>query len=419
MKKIITVGLLILSAITLTTRLVSAGTCTNLTKSFSKGAENGEVLRLQQFLFDSGYLTIKPNGYFGSGTLAAVKRFQGSNGLLQVGSVGPATRNKIKELSCVNNEIPKKVTTSTSTVSSSINQGVDVVAHSKVLLESRNLIPVSINDTPIVGEAYSKTFDFSKPKVEAGNYFISAFSLQTKKQDYALYNVYLALGNRNETGKASVLFTDITCEPGLEVRDVRSVDLCKKGAFSNGEMYIDSRKIGASKIALFLKGSGKISGNLIVAFPDNLTYRSPIVVLSKNITFTIPSEITATTTVSMLNKETSQVRNAQRQKDTRLIYTALVSGYIADKQGAIPGIITESPKEICSKTASSCAGMVDLSFLMPVYIAKLPSEDGKLNSNGIGYKISKQGDILTVSAQYSEGGETVMTRCDIKKPCPF
>ncbi len=77
-----------------------ASTCTTLTKNLSKGSENSEVLTLQQFLFDDGYLTAKPNGYFGNGTVAAVKRFQSKNGVAVTGTIGPVGRAKIKELSC-------------------------------------------------------------------------------------------------------------------------------------------------------------------------------------------------------------------------------------------------------------------------------------------------------------------------------
>ncbi len=75
-------------------------TCTSLTKPLSKGSENSEGLTLQQFLFDGGYLTIKPNGYFGAGTVTAVKKFQIANGISPVGSIGAGTRGKVKEVSC-------------------------------------------------------------------------------------------------------------------------------------------------------------------------------------------------------------------------------------------------------------------------------------------------------------------------------
>ncbi len=78
----------------------SALTCTNLTKPLSKGSENDGVLALQQFLYDAGYLLVKPNGYFGENTKKAVSAFQKKENINITGTVGPLTRAKIKEISC-------------------------------------------------------------------------------------------------------------------------------------------------------------------------------------------------------------------------------------------------------------------------------------------------------------------------------
>ena len=71
-------------------KLTPSSTCLSLTKNLAKGQENGEVRLLQQFLVDGGYLKTQPNGYFGPGTVAAVKKFQIANGMSPVGSVGIA-----------------------------------------------------------------------------------------------------------------------------------------------------------------------------------------------------------------------------------------------------------------------------------------------------------------------------------------
>ncbi len=81
----------------------------SLTKSLSKGQENSEVLILQQFLFASGYLTAKPNGFFGAGTVTAVKKFQVANGIPPVGSIGPVTRAAIKKRSCAADFTAQKI----------------------------------------------------------------------------------------------------------------------------------------------------------------------------------------------------------------------------------------------------------------------------------------------------------------------
>ncbi len=61
---------------------------------------NNEVSDLQDYLNNAGYLASEPTGYFGQGTLAAVKKFQKENGLTPSGIVGRYTRAKIKSLTC-------------------------------------------------------------------------------------------------------------------------------------------------------------------------------------------------------------------------------------------------------------------------------------------------------------------------------
>ena len=111
MKNILLKGFLVSASLILITSSSSALTCANLTKSLAQGSESSDVLRLQQFLFEEGYLSTKPTGYFGAGTFKAVKAFQKANGLDQVGSTGPGTRAKIKEKSCATQSKPATVVT--------------------------------------------------------------------------------------------------------------------------------------------------------------------------------------------------------------------------------------------------------------------------------------------------------------------
>jgi len=52
-------------------------------------------------LIKLGYLSTGATGYYGNMTLQAVRSFQASKGLEQVGSVGPATRSALNNLSGV------------------------------------------------------------------------------------------------------------------------------------------------------------------------------------------------------------------------------------------------------------------------------------------------------------------------------
>ena len=95
MKKIFVILLSIISL-----PFAYAGSCTDLPKNLSKWEESSQVLSLQNFLFGKGFLKANPNGYFGFGTFNAVKAYQKSVGLSQVGNVGPATRALIKKETC-------------------------------------------------------------------------------------------------------------------------------------------------------------------------------------------------------------------------------------------------------------------------------------------------------------------------------
>lgn len=118
MKKIVRTTLLGLLSIIFMTTSASALTCVALTKTLSKGSENNDVLTLQQFLFDGGYLIVKPNGYFGENTKKAVYSFQKKQNISPTGSVGPLTMGKIHEISCsASTTAPTK---STSTISTTV-----------------------------------------------------------------------------------------------------------------------------------------------------------------------------------------------------------------------------------------------------------------------------------------------------------
>lgn len=63
-----------------------ADACPQISRTLSQGAEGSDVRDLQE------YLGVSQTGYFGPITARAVASFQGSEGLAQVGIVGPQTR---------------------------------------------------------------------------------------------------------------------------------------------------------------------------------------------------------------------------------------------------------------------------------------------------------------------------------------
>ncbi len=154
----------------------SASTCVDLKSIVARGHESSNVRSLQNFLYEIGYLKAKPNGYFGAGTLAAVKAYQKSIGLSPVGSVGPGTRAAIKKESCGESSSSQSTQTGVNTgdvvttrVEPVIKPAVPVIntpsglrntqrrADLEKLLknmyarfaDSRGVHPVAITDTPI------------------------------------------------------------------------------------------------------------------------------------------------------------------------------------------------------------------------------------------------------------------------------
>lgn len=93
--------LLSLSFLLVNISFAHALVCVDLSTDLTKGKETSDVLVLQNFLATKGFLTAKPNGYFGDGTFSAVKKYQKSVNLSQSGGVLPLTRAAIKKETCL------------------------------------------------------------------------------------------------------------------------------------------------------------------------------------------------------------------------------------------------------------------------------------------------------------------------------
>ena len=59
------------------------------------GAMSDQIMECQQMLYDLGYLFSEPNGVMNDETMSAVKRFQGRNGLVVDGYLGPSTVERL------------------------------------------------------------------------------------------------------------------------------------------------------------------------------------------------------------------------------------------------------------------------------------------------------------------------------------
>lgn len=74
--------------------------CLDLSSNLHRGAESENVMKLQTFLSQKGFLTEAPSGFYGDKTVEAVKDYQTSKGLPQTGMVYDITRSLLKEDAC-------------------------------------------------------------------------------------------------------------------------------------------------------------------------------------------------------------------------------------------------------------------------------------------------------------------------------
>ena len=96
MKKII--SLLFVSLFLFNTASADQKGCAPLSSSFGVGSTKKEdIVLLQNFLIENGFLQTTATGYFGKLTLAAVKAYQKSLGLPSTGYVGPLTRDALSK----------------------------------------------------------------------------------------------------------------------------------------------------------------------------------------------------------------------------------------------------------------------------------------------------------------------------------
>ncbi len=111
-------------------------------------------------------------------------------------------------------------------------------------------------------------------------------------------------------------------------------------------------------------------------------------------------------------KQLGDTRNAQRHVDVGTIIDA-VHQYAINNQGNLPGTIPDNSTEICQTSASSCAGLVDLSALTAggLYIVAIPVDPKNSSSTGTGYNINKDPNgRIVVSAPLAEQGVTIIVR---------
>lgn len=202
MKKIL---IILLSIISL--QFAYAGSCIDITKNLSKWEESSSVLSLQNFLFEKGFLKATPNGYFGFGTFNAVKAYQKSVKLSQVGNVGPATRAVIKKETC----------TSVSTTSSPATSSLPVIPTPIVYPPVINTQIIPATSTPSIIKT-TTTVSYKTPNISRLS-SVTFFAGGSRDWDAYLYGTDFSTSTAN-----SIYFQSVNSNRKYFIGDVKSLN---------------------------------------------------------------------------------------------------------------------------------------------------------------------------------------------------
>lgn len=111
----------------------------------------------------------------------------------------------------------------------------------------------------------------------------------------------------------------------------------------------------------------------------------------------------------------AEARNNQRNTDILRIESALTQYRL--QEGSYPAGITRNHQEICDPDASTCAGYIDLSSLVPTYLNLIPQDpEDDDNTGGSGYSIAvdNNANIVSLIALRAESSTSIA----INNPLP-
>lgn len=343
--------------------------CFDLKINLSRGAESGNVLKLQNFLFAKGFLKATPNGYFGPGTLAGVKAFQKSVGLPQVGNTGPMTRMAIKKASCDANTLETKpVTPNVSTTTTPVNQ-----------------VPVATTSSvTVVQKVYPVPALYSVD-------FITLFSGGQTDWTFNLYGMNFS--QATNTIKFKNTATQITYTIGVLPSATGTVIIMPKNltgtTFSCGVGCNEKLPSGTYEITVTTEGgvsnsrtidiksftSSVQTGSVSGALPPNssrarfgtLTFSPSVPVLVKSVTLKIVSSSNQTSGLGS-TVLIDQATNAVLETNSYVpAYQSKIIDALADVGVSLPGTVTAN----FSVTLQDYVGKKDTIFTSPNFLVTL------------------------------------------------
>ncbi|MHB1392397.1 MAG: peptidoglycan-binding domain-containing protein [Clostridia bacterium] len=243
-------------------------TATEVTRLLVDGSFGNEVWLLQTLLNNNGY-KLKVDGFFGKGTLEAVKDYQSKNGLKADGIVGPKTVALLKPVTAAPVAPEKPVT--------EVKPAVDAVTTASIVdKEAAFEKGISKDGTWIIAALNNLTF--SKPLVLEGEF------KNTKTPPVSIRKIALY----TQDDKRNVLARFTLTAPKLTIKSPDAN--ISKGTFK-GDLYISAKN--------FKLIDAKVDGNVYFTTQeakDTFTKDATSSITGKQILFDVDAVSTATPT---------------------------------------------------------------------------------------------------------------------------
>lgn len=165
----------------------------SIDKNLKYGQRDSEVMELQEFLIDKGFLKTAPTSFFGLLTLKAVKSYQISAGVSSTGFVGALTREKINkeieiEIASSNEAEIKETGIVTNSVATETAKETKVCQSGKVIFKNEDCIKTCPDGETIIENLTCRAVSLAIPTESKRDACLNDY--YTKK---AIENLRLAL----------------------------------------------------------------------------------------------------------------------------------------------------------------------------------------------------------------------------------
>lgn len=439
MKKIV----LGLSFFLISISYASALSCLNLQNNLTQGWETSEVMSLQNYLSQKGFLTVEPNGYFGPSTLSAVRRYQDSVGLPDTGIVTSATRQAVYTETCTGQKFVPTQEQVSSPLSSLVpspscldfkqdlirgKENTNVLSLQKFLMK-KGLLMVAPNSyfgpsTFTAVKSYQESLGLSR----SGD--VKSLTRSAIKNETCTNGVPSEISSVNQSNISDNMpsaYYPLGCISATGFSVITGASCSVHMIFNNGctsftgfstttGMSCSNSNATSSPVSLpvtFNNGCTSLNGFSIT------TGRS----CSNSIATSSPVSIIASSTpivpVTQVIRKLPSTPNERRQADTIVLLSAMYSFYL-DSRGTFPmPMISATPIEICTLGISLCGNLNEVkSFLVPKFLTSIPMDPNLASSTGSGYFITRLGDgTVTITAPSADSGVTIYAKCNFSSGC--